>query len=421
MLKIIKFGGAALRDCKAIQHAAEIVADLCREKSKIVVVVSAMEHETNRLSRLAEGLGCQGTHLDVVLSAGENAATGLMAGALEKQGLRAQTFQGWQVPLLTTNDHGQAKLVDCNPVALRQALEAGRVPVVAGFQGVTALGEVTTFGRGGSDLTAVALGAALEAEGVYFYKDVDLRVADPKIIPNAAKIQSLSLDDLFEQSSQGAKVLHPRALEMARARKLPLHFRNFKTAFNGVETVISPADENRCAVAEEPILSGMVINDQEILVQVALKNHGLGTLGSFFKVLADHKINSDMLIGQNASGAFSNNRINDHEECYMLLLRKVSVQQMKALESDLLKAGLIKYFRTQDKIAKLSLIGSGLRQHPEIIARVIEITASLGVHLYAIVSSEIKITLLLSQSYAKRLAQVLHHEFFTSTTEKKAS
>lgn len=431
---VVKFGGAALEDLAAIEHAARLIQKLAHQGDQLVVVVSAMLGETNRLEKLIDQLSGSALESDIALSSGETAATALMAAALRNCKVDAFPLQGWQVPIITSAQHGQAKIETINPKILNSLVDQGVIPVVAGFQGVTEEGFITTFGRGGSDLTAVAIAVAIDADAVHFYKDVPgICSADPRIVDKTHYLKSLPLDDLFEQSSQGAKVLHPRALDVARAKGIKLEVKSFKSPKDLQKGDAGTSIEPNYNPLEHPLISGVVLSDKEVMLEVILKRPGLESFSAFLSALSQKGISVDLLMSQSTPslshlnpGEFLNPK--DHHDAqstspsrlsigqsYVLTIEQQPPAKLKRLHAELEALDFIERILIKDKVAKLSLVGSGLKQHPEVFAKVFKKTADLGINLFAISSSEIKITLLLSQSYAKRLAQEFHELFLQST------
>jgi aspartate kinase len=410
-LIVQKFGGSSVADAASIKRVARRIVDTKKAGHDVVVVVSAMGDSTDELLDLAEQVSPlpPARELDMLLTAGERISMALVAMAISDLGAEARSYTGSQAGLITDSKHGAARIIDVTPGRIQTALDEGAIPIVAGFQGVAHdTKDITTLGRGGSDTTAVALAAALDASVCEIYTDVDgVFSADPRVVPAARQVPYITYEEMLELAAVGAKVLHLRCVEYARRFDMPIHVRSSFSQREGT-MVLSP-DAIAAAIAEgrameQPIISGVAadVNDAKItVVGVADKP---GEAAAIFKALANAGINVDMIV-QNVSAA-STGRTDLTFTC-----PQGSAQAaMKALDS---QKGTIGFesLRFDDQIAKVSLVGAGMRSHPGVSATFFEALADASINVEMISTSEIRISVVTRVDDAHRAVQALHTAF----------
>jgi aspartate kinase len=410
-LIVQKYGGSSVADAASIKRVARRIVDTKKAGHDVVVVVSAMGDSTDELLDLAEQVSPlpPARELDMLLTAGERISMALVAMAISDLGAEARSYTGSQAGLITDSKHGAARIIDVTPGRIQAALEEGAIPIVAGFQGVAQdTKDITTLGRGGSDTTAVALAAALNAEVCEIYTDVDgVFSADPRVVPAARQVPYITYEEMLELAAVGAKVLHLRCVEYARRFNLPIHVRSSFSQRSG--TMVMSPEAIAAAIAEgkameQPIISGVAadVNDAKItVVGVADKP---GEAAAIFKALANAGINVDMIV-QNVSAA-STGRTDLTFTC-----PQGSAQAaMKALDS---QRGTIGFetLRFDDQIAKVSLVGAGMRSHPGVSATFFEALADSSINVEMISTSEIRISVVTRVDDAKRAVAALHTAF----------
>ena len=401
MLIVQKFGGTSVADLTRIRAAAKRCLDTHRAGHEVVVVVSAMAGETNRLLRLALDVwdDAADREVDAIISTGEQVTAGLMALAIRELGGNARSFLGDQVPIKTDSVHSRARIQDIAPDALSQALVRGKIAVVAGFQGVDDEGNITTLGRGGSDTTAVALAAALKADVCEIYTDVDgVYTADPNVVPTARKIDRISYEEMLELSSLGAKVLQLRSVEFGMNYRVPIHVR---TSFSAVEGTWVVSEE---AFMEQVVVSGVTVARDEAKITVRNLPDTPGTAYKLLAPLADAGIVVDMII-QNTSV---------HNRTDMTFTvprgdRRRATELLNEKCPDLTDGG--KGVAWDDGIAKISVVGVGMRSHAGVARRMFELLASENVNIQMISTSEIKISAVVDEKYAELAMRTLHDGF----------
>jgi aspartate kinase len=410
-LIVQKYGGSSVADAASIKRVARRIVDTKKAGHDVVVVVSAMGDSTDELLDLAEQVSPlpPARELDMLLTAGERISMALVAMAISDLGAEARSYTGSQAGLITDSKHGAARIIDVTPGRIRTALEEGAIPIVAGFQGVAHdTKDITTLGRGGSDTTAVALAAALNASVCEIYTDVDgVFSADPRVVPAARQVPYITYEEMLELAAVGAKVLHLRCVEYARRFDMPIHVRSSFSQREGT-MVLSP-EAIAAAIAEgqameQPIISGVAadVNDAKItVVGVADKP---GEAAAIFKALANAGINVDMIV-QNVSAA-STGRTDLTFTC-----PQGSAQAaMKALDTQKGSIGF-ESLRFDDQIAKVSLVGAGMRSHPGVSATFFEALADASINVEMISTSEIRISVVTRVDDAQRAVQALHTAF----------
>lgn len=399
-ISVVKFGGTSVKNLARIQHVAELV-DRRRSEGKVLVVVSAMGDTTDYLLKLAGQ--CTKTpdrrELDSLLSTGEQISITLLAIVLKGMGIRARSFTAYQVGIFTESVHSKARIVDIKKDSLNKALDECDVVVVAGFQGVTENGDITTLGRGGSDTTACALAAAVGAEVCDIYTDVDgIYTADPNIIPTARLLQRVSYAEVIEMARLGAQVIHPRAVELARQYKVKLRVRNtFKPDHEG--TIIDGGENMEIYRT----ISGVAIDKDQASVTIMDVPDKPGIAGRIMRKLADSHIVIDMIMQAFHPTAGHNN--------ITFTVGATDLDQtIKTLESMTDELGAKEVVADPD-IAKVSLIGAGLAGQPGIAATVFSAFGEAGINIKMIATSEMKLTCVVSSADADRAAEIMHESF----------
>lgn len=398
-LFVHKYGGTSVGSVERIQHVAETVMAARARGEDVVVVVSAMSGETNKLVAYAKE--AQATpdprEMDVILSTGEQVTIGLLAMALLAKGCPAVSFTGAQVPILTDAAHNKARILEIPTERLRKALDAGNVVIVAGFQGVTIDGDITTLGRGGSDTTAVALAAALKADECLIYTDVDgVYTTDPRVEPRAQRLDRITFEEMLEMASLGSKVLQIRSVEFAGKYNVPLRvLSSFK---EGGGTLISYEDDSM----EKPLISGIAFNRDEAKLTVLGVPDRPGIASKILGPVAQANIEVDMIV-QNVSEDGTTNftfTVNRSEYPKALSILKETANVMGARE-----------VRGDDSIVKVSIVGVGMRSHAGIASKMFDTLADEGINIQMISTSEIKISVVINEKYLELAVRSLHAAF----------
>ena len=401
-LTVQKFGGTSVADADRIRAVADHVARTCRQGHDVAVVVSAMGKTTDELIRLAQDVSVTrpGREVDMLLTAGERISAALVSMALADLGVTATSFTGSQAGIITDTTHGRAKILEVRADRVREALSQGRVPVVAGFQGVSTDRDVTTLGRGASDTTAVALAAALGAEVCEIYTDVSgVFTADPRIVPEARRLAQLSFEEMLEMADTGARVLMPRSVEFARNHGVTLHVRSSFTWEPG--TWVKEEDPSM----EQAIVSGITHDTSEAKVTVTGVPDRPGIAARLFRSLADRGVNVDMIV-QNVS-------IHGTTDISFTVPK---LELDAALEVTREHAGEIgaNDVLADSGVARVSLIGAGMKTHPGIAATMFETLAKENVNIEMISTSSIRISCVVRTAEVERAVQVLHEAFSLS-------
>ncbi|MGR8921399.1 MAG: aspartate kinase [Gammaproteobacteria bacterium] len=394
-----KFGGTSVGDVERIAAVAARVARARAEGNRVVVVVSAMAGETDRLLGLARAFdeNPRGRELDVLLSTGEQVTIALLSMALEKIGVPATSFTGAQIRILTDNAYNKARIVDIDHARVDAALDAGRVVVVAGFQGVDEAGNITTLGRGGSDTTAVAMAAALAADECQIYTDVDgVYTTDPRIVPEARRLDRMTYEEMLEMASLGAKVLQIRSVEFASKYRVNLRV---LSSFEEGEGTLITSEEN---IMEQALISGVTLNRDEAQITITGVPDRPGVASDILGPVADANIEVDMILqNTGADGAtdftFTVHR-NDYARTLEILEPVARDTQARSLDGD-------------NKIVKLSIVGVGMRSHAGIASRMFRALAGESINIRMISTSEIKISVVVDEKYAELGVRTLHSAF----------
>jgi aspartate kinase len=393
-----KFGGTSVGSVERIDAVAEIIKEASKSK-KIIVVVSAMGGETNRLVKLAKHFDKDPDkrEFDALVSTGETVSSALLAMALQSKGIKARSYSASQISMRTTDSYSKAKILDVDADKILSTIKDDTIPIITGFQGVTAGGDVTTLGRGGSDTTAVAIAAQVGAKRCDIYTDVDgIFTTDPKVVPNAKKLDSITMEEMLELASQGAKVMQTRAVEFANKYNVPVRV---LSSFNdGSGTLISQKDESM----ENSVVSGIAFQKD----QVKFTLHGVGdTPGTAFKILgpiSDAEVEVDVIV-QNVS-------VDGKTDFTFTVASEDQDAVNKVIETtknDVQYKDLI----VNSDIAKVSLVGAGMRSQTGVASRAFKALSENDVNIQIICTSEIKITMVIDEALVDKAVQVLHEEF----------
>ena len=404
MRKIIvqKFGGTSVADTEKIKNVAKTVIREKENGNDVVVVVSAMGHTTDYLVKMAHDLAPNpsGREMDMLLSTGEGVSIALLAIAIQAAGYEAVSFNAMQVGIMTENVHSKARIVDIKTEKLRKNLNEGKIIVVAGFQGVTEDGEITTLGRGGSDTSAVALAAALNAERCDIYTDVEgVYTTDPRVVPNASRLKEISYEEMLELAHAGANVLHPRSVETAKQFNVPLRVRSsFK--LDNLGTLILGVDKMEIY---KPV-AGVAADSSQARIVVCDVPDKPGSAATIFSKLAKENISVDMII-QSYPRKISNT--NDIAFTIDSSDLAKTIATLDGIKADL-NCGEIK---VDDNIAKVSIVGAGMIDRPGIASTMFETLAEQGINIRMISTSEIKISCLVDKDKAQQAVKALHKVF----------
>ena len=404
-LIVQKFGGSSVADAESIKRVAARIAATKRSGQSVVVVVSAMGDTTDELIDLANQVSPMpnGRELDMLLTAGERISMALLAMAISNLGLEARSFTGSQAGIITTSTHGRARVIDVTPGRIKEALDEGAIAIVAGFQGISQdTKDIATLGRGGSDTTAVALAAALEADVCEIYTDVDgVFSADPRIVPAARKLKSVTYEEMLELAASGAKVLHLRCVEYARRFNLPIHVRS---SFSNLEGTWVVKDQPEGGSMEQAIISGIAHDKSEAKITIVGVPDRAGVAARIFQSIADADINIDMIV-QNVSAAATG--LTD----ISFTLPRTEGSRATGIVQKLQGEIGFQSIQYDDQIGKLSLIGAGMRSHPGVTATFFAAMADAGVNIEMISTSEIRISIVCRQADIERAVQAAHTAF----------
>ncbi|AJC50576.1 aspartate kinase [Coxiella endosymbiont of Amblyomma americanum] len=404
-LVVQKFGGSSVADVDGIKNAARIVSESLQQGNVVVAVVSAMHSETDRLIKLARTISnnnlCSNINLreyNALISTGEQMSAALLSMALEARDCPAHSYNAAQIHLQTTNEHSKARIVDINPQMLLTDLEKGYTPVVAGFQGITENGEITTLGRGGSDLTAVALAAVLQADECQIFTDIDgVYTSDPKDIPTARRISKITFDVIMEMSSLGAKILQNRCLEFAGKYKVPI--RVLSSLRKGPGTIITYGQDN----VEHPLVFGVTFErcQAKLTFQGIPKKPELASY--ILRSISKTDIEVDMII-QNVSAL-------DTKIDFSFTLQRDDYPKVCPIVQVIAEELGARAVLVNDNVSKISLVGVGMRSHVEVASRMFSSLGREGIHIYLIIATEIKISALIDEKYLEVGIRTLHSAF----------
>ena len=415
-LVVQKYGGSSVADADGIKRVAQRIVATRKAGHSVVVVVSAMGDTTDELQDLAAQVSPlpPGRELDMLLTAGERISMALLAMAIANLGLEARSFTGSQAGVITDSAHGKARIIDVTPGRIASALDEGAIPIVAGFQGVSQNGkDITTLGRGGSDTTAVALAAALEADVCEIYTDVDgVFTADPRIVRTARRIPRISYEEMLEMAACGAKILQLRCVEYARRYGMPIHVRSSFSNRTGT-TISETNEETEAAGVEQAIISGVAHDRSEAKITVAGVPDRVGVAAQIFRIVAAAGINIDMIV-QNISAATTG-----RTDISFTLPRDDGQAAMAALNGAQPDIGFDTLLY-DDRIGKVSLIGAGMRSHPGVSATFFGALADAAVNIEMISTSEIRISVVVDQKDVDVAVTAAHRAFDLDASEVEA-
>jgi aspartate kinase len=414
-LIVAKFGGSSVADAAGILRVAKRIADTKRAGNEVVVVVSAMGDTTDDLIDLAKQVSPNppGRELDMLLTAGERISMAVLAMAINDLGYEARSYTGSQAGLITDSTHGKARIVDVTPGRIQEALRENAIPIVAGFQGVSQdTKDITTLGRGGSDLTAVALAAALYADVCEIYTDVDgIFSADPRIAPKARQVPRITYDEMMELAAAGAKVLHLRCVEYAKRFDLPIHVRSSFSDKEGTFVIADLNDQSKLkklskvgAIMEQPIIAGVAHDLGDAKITVVGVPDRPGMAAAIFQAVADAGINMDMIV-QNVS-VHESGATDVTFTCPRADAAKAELA-LRRIEKEV----NFKDIDTDENIAKISLVGAGMRSHPGVSATFFKAIAGAGVNVEMISTSEIRISVVTRAEDAEKAVTAIHTAF----------
>ena len=400
-LIVQKYGGTSVGSVERIKQVAERVAKFKTLGHQVVVVLSAMSGETNRLIELAKAVQSEPDprELDVLVSTGEQVTVALLAMALKDLGLKAKSYTGTQVRILTDDAHTKARILDIDEANIRTDLDAGKVVVVAGFQGADENGNITTLGRGGSDTTGVALAAALKADECQIYTDVDgVYTTDPRIVPEARRLSTITFEEMLEMASLGSKVLQIRSVEFAGKYKVKLRvLSSFQEEGEG--TLITFEEENNM---EQAIISGIAFNRDEAKITVLGVPDTPGIAYQILGPVAEANIDVDMIIQNVGANNTTDFTFTVHRNDYNRTLQLLNSLQPQIGAREVIG---------DDKITKVSIVGVGMRSHVGIASTMFKTLADEGINIQMISTSEIKISVVIDEKYLELAVRVLHKAF----------
>ncbi|MDZ4310013.1 MAG: aspartate kinase [Cypionkella sp.] len=409
---VMKFGGTSVADLDRIRNAAEKVRREVMRGHDVIVIVSAMSGETNKMVAYVEGTSklYDAREYDAVVSSGENVTAGLMALRLQEMGVAARSWQGWQVPINTTSAHSSARFISIPRENIDAKFAEGfKVAVVAGFQGVSAEGRVTTLGRGGSDTTAVAFAAAFGAERCDIYTDVDgVYTTDPRITNKARKLDKIAFEEMLELASLGAKVLQTRSVELAMRYKVRLRvLSSFEDTDENSGTLVCDEDE----IMESKVVSGVAYSRDEAKVTLVRVEDRPGIAAAIFGPLAEAGVNVDMIVQNISEVEVGSVKGATTDMTFSCPTNQVARAQ-KAME-DAVAAGTITYdgIVVDSDVAKISVVGIGMRSHAGVAATMFKALSKENVNIKVIATSEIKISVLIDRKYMELAVQALHDAF----------
>lgn len=399
-LHVHKYGGTSVGTTEKIQNVAKkLVACKKANGDQLVVVVSAMSGETNRMTELAKQMQAtpSAKQMDVLLSTGEQVTIALLCMALEELGQEAVSYTGGQVKIITDEAHGKARIEEIITDNIQADLAAGRIVVVAGFQGVTKSGAITTLGRGGSDTTAVALAAALKADECRIYTDVDgVYTTDPRVEPKARRLSKITFEEMLEMASLGSKILQIRSVEFAGKYNVPL--RVLSTFDDGDGTLITYEDDDM----EKALISGIAFNRDEAKVTLEGVPDMPGVAAAILKPISDANIEIDMIVQNIAEDKTTDFTFTVHRNEYP--------KTMQILQNICQELGA-KKVTGDDKIVKVSIVGVGMRSHAGIASQMFSVLADEGINIRMISTSEIKISVVVDEKYLELAVRTLHESF----------
>ena len=399
MLIVQKFGGTSVGDLDRIQNVANRVSKSKKDGNDIVVVVSAMSGETNKLVGYAEHFSQNASRaeMDMLLSSGERVTASLLSIALNEMGFPSVAMTGRKAGIVTDMLHTKARIQHIDPTVMNSALKEGKIIVVAGFQGVTENGDVTTLGRGGSDLSAVAIAGAIKADLCEIYTDVSgIYTTDPRIEPKARKLERISYDEMLELASLGAKVLQNRSVELAKKLNVNLVTR---TSFSDEEGTLITKEEN---IMEKPLVSGIALDKNQARISLMGVKDRPGIASDIFTKLANNDVNVDMII---------QNKAHDDTTNIDFTVPKGDLHDAKVIVDAFVKSGEIRDDSYNENICKVSVVGVGMKSHTGVAAKAFSAMASENININIISTSEIKVSMVIDEKYAELAVRSLHNAY----------
>ncbi len=399
MLIVQKFGGTSVGDLERIQNVANRVSTTVKKGHDVVVVVSAMSGETNKLVGYAEHFSSNPSRveMDMLLSSGERVTASLLSIALQEMGHKAVAMTGRKAGIVTDNHHTKARIEEIDPTTMQNAVKEGKIVVVAGFQGVNEDGDVTTLGRGGSDLSAVAIAGALQADLCEIYTDVSgIFTTDPRIEPKAKKLDKISYDEMLELASLGAKVLQNRSVELAKKLNVNLVTR---TSFSDEEGTLITKEEN---IMEKPLVSGIALDRNQARISLLGVKDRPGIASDIFNKLAAAEVNVDMII---------QNKAVDETTNIDFTVPVGDLHDAKAVVEEFVKNGEIQDESYNEDICKVSVVGVGMKSHAGVAAKAFSTMAQNNININMISTSEIKVSMVIDEKYAELAVRSLHDAY----------
>ncbi len=408
-LLVKKYGGSSLATIDHIKKVAQDIAADHQKGNMVAVILSAMSGETDRLielSRSVSDMPPSPREQDSIVSTGEQISTALMAITLENLGCPAQSYLGWHIPMITDSSYQKARILEVGKDNLMQTLNEGKVAVIAGFQGINDKGDITTLGRGGSDTTAVAVAAALNADACEIYTDVDgVYTADPNICSRARHLNMVTYEEMLELAGLGAKVLQIRAVELARKYKVPLLV---KSSFGGNRYTWIREEESN--MMEDAVISGVTLDRNEAKISVINIPDEPGVAHRIINPLAESAINVDMIIQNVSIDGFTD---------LTFTVPSTDLHQATSLIEKVAHEIGAKEVRTNDSIAKVSVVGTGMKNHPGVAARMFKALADENINIQMISTSEIRISCIIDSKYGELSVRVLHGIFELDNSKNK--
>ena len=407
-----KYGGSSVSDAEAIKRVARRIVETHRAGHAVCVVVSAMGDQTDELLDLAKQVTPTppARELDMLLTSGERISMALVAMAIAQLGEEARSFTGSQAGVITDEAHGAARIIDVTPGRIQSALDAGHIAIVAGFQGVSqTTKDITTLGRGGSDTTAVALAAALQAEVCEIYTDVDgVFTADPRVLPSARKLDVISMEEMLDLAANGSKILHLRCVEYARRYGIPIHVRSSWSRKTGTMVTQNPYEGE--GAVEAPIITGIAHDHSEAKITIVGVPDQVGVAAKIFGAIAESGINIDMIV-QNVSAAET-----AKTDISFTLPQADGSKGLSVLQS--IKAEVAyEDVRLDDKIGKIALVGAGMKSHPGVSAKFFRALAEAGINIEMISTSEIRVSAVTRADQLEDAVRAVHTAFGLDASE----
>lgn len=402
-LYVMKFGGSSVGDTERMQRVARRIVEKQDEGHQVAVVVSAMGDTTDDLIDQAKLLSNNAPvrEMDMLMTTGEQISIALLSIAINALGRKAVSFTGWQAGFRTESEFGRARIVDIRPERVKKALDEGSIVIVAGFQGMTEEGEITTFGRGGSDTTAVALAAAVSADYCEIYTDVDgIYSTDPRIVKNARKLKEISYDEMLELANLGAAVLHPRAVEYAKHNQVRLIVRS---SFNHNEGTVV---KEEASMEQGVVVSGIAYDKNVARISIVGVSHVPGVLAKVFGSLADVKIDVDIIVQSGVQGGKA-----DFSFTVALSDRERALKVLESIREEV----PFQEVTSEEDLVKVSIVGAGMVSHPGVAAQMFDVISKQGVNIKMVSTSEIKVSCVIESGEVNEVVKALHTAYGLDT------